>query len=146
MFNFLSKGVYSIYSKAYRKGKNSYFILEPGYQVVLEGEEDSEKLQLVMSVLNETKIVDGVETRVVEEKETEGGNLVEVSRNYFAICNPTNDAIYFGEDVDMYENGNIISHEGAWMASHILSSYFSVTKRENLTANLCVTESIPSPS
>lgn len=57
MFNFLSKGVYSIYSKAYRKGKNSYFILEPGYQVVLEGEEDSEKLQLVMSVLNETKIV-----------------------------------------------------------------------------------------
>ena len=97
-------------------GKNSYFILEPGYQVVLEGEEDSEKLQLVMSVLNETKIVDGVETRVVEEKETEGGNLVEVSRNYFAICNPTNDAIYFGEDVDMYEDGNIVSHEGAWLA------------------------------
>jgi hypothetical protein len=97
-------------------GKNSYFVLEPGYQVVLEGEEDGEKLQLVMSVLNETKIVDGVETRVVEEKETEGDNLVEVSRNYFAICNPTKDAIYFGEDVDMYENGNIVSHEGAWLA------------------------------
>jgi hypothetical protein len=97
-------------------GKNSYFVLEPGYQVVLEGEEDGKKLQLVMSVLNETKIVDGVETRVVEEKETEGGNLIEVSRNYFAICNPTNNAIYFGEDVDMYENGNIVSHEGAWLA------------------------------
>jgi hypothetical protein len=97
-------------------GKNSYFVLEPGYQVVLEGEEDGEKLHLVMSVLNETKIVDEVETRVVEEKETEGGNLVEVSRNYFAICNPTNNAIYFGEDVDMYENGNIVSQEGAWLA------------------------------
>jgi hypothetical protein len=97
-------------------GKNSYFILEPGYQVVLEGEEDGEKLQLVMSVMNETKIVGGVETRVVEERETEGGNLVEVSRNYFAICNPTNDAIYFGEDVDMYEEGKIVSHEGAWLA------------------------------
>jgi hypothetical protein len=69
-----------------------------------------------MTVLDETKIVDGVETRVVEEKETEGGNLVEVSRNYFAICSPTNDAIYFGENVDMYEKGNIVSHEGAWLA------------------------------
>jgi hypothetical protein len=97
-------------------GKSDYFILEPGYEVVLEGEEDGEKLQLVMSVMNETKIVDGVETRVVEERETEGGNLVEVSRNYFAMCNPTNNAIYFGEDVDMYEDGNIVSHEGAWLA------------------------------
>jgi hypothetical protein len=97
-------------------GRNSYFILEPEYQVTLVGEEDGEELQLVMTVLNETKIVDGVETRVVEEKETEGGNLVEVSRNYFAICRPTNNAIYFGEDVDMYVNGKVVSHEGAWLA------------------------------
>jgi hypothetical protein len=95
-------------------GKNSYFILEPGYQVILEGEEDGEKLQLIMTVLNETKMVDGIETRVVEERETEGG--IEVSRNYFAICRPTNNAIYFGEDVDMYEDGKIVSHEGAWLA------------------------------
>src|ERR687898_2072015 len=97
-------------------GRNSYFILEPGYQVILEGVEEGEKLQLVMSVLNETKIINGVETRVVEEKETEGGNLVEVSRNYFAICGPTNNAIYFGEDVDMYEDGKLIDHEGAWLS------------------------------
>jgi hypothetical protein len=97
-------------------GKNDYFILEPGYQVILEGEEDGEKLQLVMAVLNETKIVDGVETRDVVEKETEGSNLIEVSRNYFALCQPTNNAIYFGEDVDMYEDGKIVSHEGAWLA------------------------------
>jgi hypothetical protein len=97
-------------------GKNDYFILEPGYQIILEGEEDGEKLQLIMSVMNETKIVDGVETRVVEEKETEGGNLIEISRNYFAMCKPTNNAIYFGEDVDMYEDGKVVSHEGAWLA------------------------------
>ena len=97
-------------------GKNSYFILEPGYQVILEGEEDGEKLQLIMSVLNGTKMVDGVETRVVEEKEAEGGNVVEVSRNYFAMCMPTNNAIYFGEDVNMYEDGRTVSHEGAWLA------------------------------
>jgi hypothetical protein len=97
-------------------GRNSYFILEPGYQAILEGVEEGEKLQLIMSVLNETKIINGVETRVVEEKETEGGNLVEVSRNYFAICGPTNNTIYFGEDVDMYEDGKSISHEGAWLS------------------------------
>ena len=97
-------------------GENSYFILKPGYQVILGGQEDGEELELVMTVLNETKVVDGIETRVVEEKETEGGNIVEVSRNYFAICKPTNNAIYFGEEVDMYEDGKIVSHEGAWLA------------------------------
>jgi hypothetical protein len=97
-------------------GENSYFILKPGYQVTLEGEEDGEELQLVMTVLDETKIVNGIETRVVEEEETEGSNLVEISRNYFALCKPTNNAIYFGEDVDIYEDGEIVSHEGAWLA------------------------------
>jgi hypothetical protein len=96
-------------------GENSYFVLEPGYQVILGGQEDGEELELVMTVLNETTVIDGVETRVVEEKETEGGNLVEVSRDYFAICKPTNNAIYLGE-VDMYKDGKIVSHEGAWLA------------------------------
>ena len=66
--------------------------------------------------LDETKVVDGVETRIVEEKETEGGNLIEVSRNYFAICKPTNNAIYFGEEHDMYKDGKTVDHEGAWLA------------------------------
>jgi hypothetical protein len=97
-------------------GENSYFILKPGFQAVLEGEEDGEELQLTMTVLNETKIVDGIETRVLEEREIEGGNLVEISRNYFAMCKPSNNAFYFGEDVDIYEDGEIVSHEGAWLA------------------------------
>ena len=97
-------------------GENSYFVLVPGYQVILGGQEDGEELQLVMTVLNETKVVDGIETRVVEEKESEGGNIVEVSRNYFAMCKPANNAIYFGEEIDMYEDGKIVSHEGAWLA------------------------------
>ena len=43
-------------------GRNPYFILEPGYQLTLE--DDAERL--VITVLNETKKVDGVETRIVE--------------------------------------------------------------------------------
>lgn len=40
--------------------------------------------------------------------------LVEVSRNYFARCRQTNAIYYFGEDVDIYEDGEIVSHDGAW--------------------------------
>jgi hypothetical protein len=93
-------------------GRNPYFVLEPGYQLVFEGGAE----RLVITVLNETKVVNGVETRVVEERETKNGALVEVSRNYFAISRRTNSVFYFGEDVDMYENGKVKSHEGAWVA------------------------------
>jgi hypothetical protein len=98
------------------RGSNTYFILEPGHQSVLEGQEDSEVIDLVITVLNETKVVDGTETRIVEERESENGELVEISRNYFAVCKPANDVFYFGEDVDDYEDGEIMSHEGAWLA------------------------------
>lgn len=97
-------------------GSNRYFILEPGHQSVLEAQEDGELVEVIITVLNETKVVDGIETRVVEERESEAGELVEISRNYFAVCKPTNDIFYFGEDVDIYEDGEIVSHEGAWLA------------------------------
>ena len=71
-------------------GANPYFILEPGYTVVLTGRDDGKSAHLTITVLNETKTVDGVETRVVEEREVLDGELVEVSRNYFAIGTRTN--------------------------------------------------------
>ena len=71
---------------------------------------------MTITVLNETKMVDGVETRVVEERETKAGRLAEVSRNYFAISKRTNDVFYFGEDVDIYQDGKVVSHAGAWLS------------------------------
>ncbi len=94
--------------------ENSYFILEPGWQVVLEGEDDDEFIRVETTVLNETEWVEGVLTRVVEEREWIDGELFEVSRNFFAICEHTNDIYYFGEDVDFYEDGEIVDHHGAW--------------------------------
>jgi hypothetical protein len=93
-------------------GRGTYFILEPGYTLHMASGKDT----LVVSVLEETKVVDGVTTRVVEERETEGGQLAEVSRNYFAIDNATGDVYYFGEDVDEYKNGKVTGHEGAWLS------------------------------
>src|SRR5687767_8516422 len=71
-------------------GGNPYFILTPGYTLLLRGRVDGERVELTITVLNETKVVDGVVTRVVEERETADGDLVEVSRNYFAMCQETN--------------------------------------------------------
>ncbi len=93
-------------------GRNPFFILEPGYAQVLE--QGSERLTI--TVLKDTRIVDGVETRIVEERESKNGQLVEISRNFFAISRRTNDVYYFGEEVDIYKAGKIVSHEGAWQA------------------------------
>jgi len=97
------------------EGENQYFILKPGYQLTLEGKEGGKLVRLVVTVLNETKTVGGIETRVVEERESQGGALVEVSRNFFAIEKGTNNVYYFGEEVDAYKNGKIVNHEGAWV-------------------------------
>lgn len=97
-------------------GRNPYFVLEPGFKLILEGEEKKVLVRLEITVLEDTRTVDGVLTRVVEEVETHDSQLVEVSRNFFAICAPTNSVFYFGEEVDIYEDGEIVSHDGAWLA------------------------------
>jgi hypothetical protein len=96
------------------EGENPYFILKPGYQLTLEGKDEGQPVRLVITVLQETANIGGVETRVVEERETAAGKVVEVSRNFFAIHPPTGDVYYFGEDVDIYKSGKVYSHEGAW--------------------------------
>jgi hypothetical protein len=91
-------------------GRNPYFVLEPGYQLGYRGGAD----ELVITVLPDTELVDGVRTRVVEERESSGGAPVEVSRNYFAIDPGTRDVYYFGEDVDDYAGGKVVGHGGSW--------------------------------
>jgi hypothetical protein len=109
-------------------GRNAFFVLEPGYQLVLEGSEGrgrkEQLVHLTITVSDTTKTVNleiggvptDVVTRVIEEVETKAGELTEISRNYFAICNKTNTVFYFGEAVDIYENGQIIDHAGSWEA------------------------------
>jgi hypothetical protein len=102
-------------------GRNDWFVLEPGY--VLSYENERKTATLVISVLDETKLVDNVETRVVEERETAYGKLKEVSRNYFAISKRTNDVYYFGEEVDEYEQGVLASNGGSWRAGVDMALY-----------------------
>ena len=97
-------------------GRNSYFILEPGYSLVFTGTEDGKPCELVVTVMEDTRTIDGVETRVVEERESVAGVLREVSRNYYAISQKTHDVYYFGEDVDNYHDGKVRDHKGSWIA------------------------------
>jgi hypothetical protein len=62
-------------------GRNAYFVLEPGYQTVLAGKEGGKLAEVTTTVLGETQDIGGVRTRVVEERETSDGKLVEVSRS-----------------------------------------------------------------
>lgn len=93
-------------------GKSEYFVLLPGFQTVLASREE----KMTITVLDETKEINGIITRVVEERELQNGKLSEVSRNYLAMDPKTGDVFYFGEDVDIYEKGKIIDHAGTWKA------------------------------
>lgn len=63
---------------------NPYYPLGPvGRQWILTGEEDGESIRLQVTVLNQTRVIDGVTTRVIEERETIDGESFEVRWNYF---------------------------------------------------------------
>lgn len=94
------------------KGSNPYFNLTPGYVLSFAHGKDTDTL----TVLKETKMVDGVECRVVEDSEMVNGQLVEFTRDYFAIDSATNDVYYMGEDVNVYKNGTLVDHAGAWLS------------------------------
>ena len=94
------------------KGNNPYINLTPGYQLFYAHGKDTDTL----TVLPETKLIDGVETRVIEDREMKNGQLIELTRDYYAIDAENNDVYYFGEDVDVYKNGKVVGHEGSWLS------------------------------
>jgi hypothetical protein len=111
-------------------GGNDFFGLTPGRRTYFDNSacvaagECEDREDLVITVTRELKKVwlddDGerrpIWTRVIVEHETENGEVKEISRNYFAMCVPTRDVYYFGEDVDIYRDGRVVSHSGAWLA------------------------------
>src|SRR5437879_13826037 len=62
-------------------GRNPYFVLEPGCQLVRGGGDT--KLQI--TVLNEAKMVEGVNTRAAEATEWEAGKWHEIASTCFAL-------------------------------------------------------------
>ena len=70
--------------------------------------------RVVRSVADETEAVSGIECLVLQEQEFDGGELAEISYNFFAQDEPGN-VWYFGERVDEYDDGQVVAHGGAWL-------------------------------
>ncbi len=95
---------------------NGFFPLVVGDELVLEGEDNEGTfLEVIITVLDETELVAVITTRIVEEAEFEDGEVVEISRNFYAQA-PDGTVCYFGEDVDDFEDGVIVGHGGEWRA------------------------------
>jgi hypothetical protein len=100
---------------------NRLYPLPASSQQVYEGEEpdpdtgNTIKTRVESRVLPKTDRVAGVEVTVVEDKEFKDGELVESTLDYFAQ-HRDGSVYYFGERVDEYEEGKVVSHEGQWLA------------------------------
>lgn len=98
---------------------NAYLPLAKLKQDIIEGEEGGKKTRVertAMPAKHRTFTVNGeeVDTLVVEDRAYEDGKLVEVAIDYFAQ-DDNGTVYYFGEDVDEYANGKVVSHEGSWL-------------------------------
>jgi len=94
---------------------NPYYPLQPGSLAVLEGTEEGKQIRIERRVLGETQLIMGVMTRVLEAREIQGGVLYELARNFYVEA-ADGTVCYFGEDVEFFENGEVVSREGSWRA------------------------------
>jgi hypothetical protein len=96
---------------------NPYWPMAPGNKWIYRATEpDGTKQRVVVTVTNKTKkIADGVVARVIHDRVTEKGRLVEDTYDWYAQDKAGN-VWYFGEDVKNYKNGKLTSRHGSWQA------------------------------
>lgn len=92
---------------------NSYFPLEPGTTYTYEGETEDGTESIVVEVLNETRMVNGVEAAVVRDRVYVDGALVEDTYDWYAQDTAGN-VWYLGEDSKEIEDGEVVSTDGSW--------------------------------
>lgn len=94
---------------------NPYFTLAPGAKRVYEAHTDEGTERIEIEATGETKEVMGVTTLVYHDRVTKDGQLFEDTLDYLAQDAEGN-VWYFGEDVNNYENGALVDHNGSWLA------------------------------
>jgi hypothetical protein len=95
---------------------NAYMPLAPSDTWVYGDPADPQALDTV-KVLNQTKLIDGVECVVVSDIAKEGNKTVEKTRDYFAQDDQGN-VWYFGEDTRTFQAGGV-DFEGTWRAGRV---------------------------
>ncbi len=94
---------------------NPFLTLLIGTKFVYEGKTEDGVERVEIEILDETKTVMGVETRIYWDRVWLDDELIEDTRDYLAQ-DVTGNVWYFGEDVDNYEAGKIVDHDGSWLA------------------------------
>src|SRR5689334_4379792 len=92
---------------------NAYFPLQPGTTTITESPDGS--AVGTFSVTRQTRVIDGVTCVVVSDIATVDGELIEKTSDFFAQDKAGN-VWYFGEQTAEYENGQVVSTEGSWLA------------------------------
>lgn len=100
---------------------NPYFPLDPGTSRRYEGEDfdpatgETVELRVREHISPVTTEVAGVEVTELKVLEYEDGQLTESTSDYHAQ-GADGTVSYLGEHVNMYEEGQLVSHEGTWIA------------------------------
>ena len=95
---------------------NPYFPLHPGRTLVYTGTKDGKKALNLVLTTSRTKVVDGVRTRVVEDRLYLDNVLEERTSDYYAQDRCGN-VWYFGEDTATLDRrGRVVSTEGSFHA------------------------------
>ena len=93
---------------------NPYFTLKPGMVQVAKGFKDGQPQTHTLTVTRQTKMIAGVQTRVIHDNvTTTGGVLVEKVDDWYAQDKQGN-VWYFGESTADYEKGAVTSTKGSW--------------------------------
>ena len=95
---------------------NRFFPLTPGKTLVYTGTKDGEKALDLVAATSRTRVIDGVTTRVVQDRLYLDNVLAERTSDYYAQDRCGN-VWYFGEDTaELDRHGKVVSTEGTWHA------------------------------
>ncbi len=97
---------------------NAYLPISKFDRCAFAGNDQGTQVRVVRTNLSRTKTFDyrgqKIDALVQRDQETEDGQLVERTFDYFAQSD-SGDVYYLGEDVNTYENGKLKGHGGAWL-------------------------------
>jgi hypothetical protein len=111
---------------------NPYFPLVPGTTFVYEGVPGGQRQRNEVFVTHDTKMIQGVNCVVVQDRVWIKGVLEEDTFDWYAQDRDGN-VWYMGEDASSYKNGVLVGHEGSWEAGvggaqpgYVMQAHFTV--------------------
>jgi hypothetical protein len=95
---------------------NEWFPLTPGTALVYTGTKDGKKTIDIVLPSARTRTINGVRTRIVEDRLYSDGRLEEQTTDYYAQ-DPCGNVWYFGEDTaELDAHGKVVDTAGTWHA------------------------------